>query len=270
MDAVPIDIGGSPPGEVSRDIPRPRYCRLCGAPLLPETVECMECSRAEAVRQEAGQAAQDPDVRQGSLRSALTLYFALLATLVASLFGSEGADTELVQSAAFSVITFVWAIVSWRAVFPCLARLPRPLWLLAGVGLAFPTFALASVLVNAMTDLLGAETLEYTTPFLEAGYGPGIIILAICVQPAICEEIAFRGVILSGLRGSLRQGEALVVSALLFTTIHLSVLSFPHLFLMGLLLGYLRLRSGSLYPSMALHFTHNLLCVLSELGKGGA
>jgi len=40
--------------------------------------------------------------------------------------------------------------------------------------------------------------------------------------------------------------------------IHLSVPSFPHLFLMGLALGYLRSRTGSLYAGMVLHFTHNL------------
>jgi CAAX protease family protein len=269
MDAAPIDIGGSPSGDVSRGILQPKFCRRCGVPLVPETVECPACSRpAEAEWKDVARTAEDPGASQGSLRSSLALYFALLlTTLVAFLARSKGAEGQLVETAVASVIILVWALASWRAVFPYLARPPRPFWLLAGVGLAFLTFALSSLLVNVLTDVLGAQALEYTAPFLEAGYAPWVIILAICVQPAICEEIAFRGVILSGLRGSLGQGEALVVSALLFTTLHLAVLSFPHLFLLGILLGYLRLRSGSLYPSMALHFTHNLLCVLSELAS---
>ncbi len=36
--------------------------------------------------------------------------------------------------------------------------------------------------------------------------------------------------------------------------------------LMGLCLGWLRVRSGSLYPCIAMHFTHNLLAILAEMG----
>jgi membrane protease YdiL (CAAX protease family) len=59
--------------------------------------------------------------------------------------------------------------------------------------------------------------------------------------------------------------EAVLISALMFMVLHLAVLSFPHLLVIGLVLGYVRVRSGSLYPCMLLHFTHNLLVVLAEM-----
>jgi membrane protease YdiL (CAAX protease family) len=43
--------------------------------------------------------------------------------------------------------------------------------------------------------------------------------------------------------------------------LHLAIPSFPHLFVMGVALGWLRVHTGSLYPGMLLHFCHNLICV---------
>ena len=88
------------------------------------------------------------------------------------------------------------------------------------------------------------------------------------MQPAIFEELASRGVIFGALERVLAVREAIMVSALLFMIIHLAVLSFPHLLVLGLVLGYLRVRTGSLYPGMVLHFTHNLLVVMSESSGG--
>ena len=50
----------------------------------------------------------------------------------------------------------------------------------------------------------------------------------------------------------------------LFAIIHVQWLSLPYLFLLGLVLGVLRHRSGSLLPGMVLHFLHNAAVVLLE------
>jgi membrane protease YdiL (CAAX protease family) len=89
----------------------------------------------------------------------------------------------------------------------------------------------------------------------------------VAVQPAIFEELAFRGVILAGVQHVLSPMESVVVSALMFMIIHLAVPSFPHLFVLGLALGWLRVHTGSLYPGMLLHFTHNLLCIVFEVWR---
>ena len=78
------------------------------------------------------------------------------------------------------------------------------------------------------------------------------------------EELAFRGFIQSSLMRVLGTYESVFVSALMFGILHLSIPSMPHLFLIGVVLGWLRVRTGSLYPGMLMHLTHNLLVVLAE------
>jgi len=81
---------------------------------------------------------------------------------------------------------------------------------------------------------------------------------------AVFEELAFRGVILSALEPVIGNGEALLVSAMMFAILHLAIPSIPHLFIMGVALAWLKQRSGSLYPGMVLHFSHNFLVLLTE------
>jgi membrane protease YdiL (CAAX protease family) len=126
------------------------------------------------------------------------------------------------------------------------------------------TFVVATGALMVLKKLLGIPEIEVLPEFRAAGYGMFMVVVMIAVQPAVFEELAFRGLILGGLEHVLNPLEAVIVSAALFMIIHLSVPSFPHLFVMGLALGWLRLKSGSLYPCMLLHFSHNLLCVLSE------
>ncbi len=90
-----------------------------------------------------------------------------------------------------------------------------------------------------------------------------LLILCIAAMPAVCEEIAFRGFILSGFRRLGNNRRAIVVSALFFGIAHGFLQQEINAFVMGLLLGYLAVRSGSLLPGMTFHFLHNSLSVLS-------
>ena len=51
------------------------------------------------------------------------------------------------------------------------------------------------------------------------------------------------------------------IAAALFAIIHQSVVSMPVLFVVGLYLGWLRHRSGSLLPCVLAHFGHNFAIV---------
>jgi membrane protease YdiL (CAAX protease family) len=42
---------------------------------------------------------------------------------------------------------------------------------------------------------------------------------------------------------------------------HFSIVSFPYLFALGVLLGWTKWKTGSLYPSMLIHFLHNLVVI---------
>jgi CAAX protease family protein len=87
-------------------------------------------------------------------------------------------------------------------------------------------------------------------------------LLHLAVLPAITEEIAYRGVVLGGLRGVFSDRTAIAVSAMMFAISHLAVPSLLHLTLLGAVLGAVRVRSNSLWPCMLIHAGYNAAIVL--------
>ena len=90
------------------------------------------------------------------------------------------------------------------------------------------------------------------------------LVAVFALLPGLCEELAFRGFILSGFSRNGRTGVAVVFSALLFGVMHMIPQQVFNAFLLGLVLGLLALRSGSLLPGVLFHFVNNALGVLSE------
>ncbi len=88
--------------------------------------------------------------------------------------------------------------------------------------------------------------------------------LALSIGPALSEELAFRGLILQGLRSRLGAGVSLVLTALLFGVIHLDLVQGLGAFFTGLYLGYLTVRSGSIYPAIIAHGVNNLWATLES------
>jgi membrane protease YdiL (CAAX protease family) len=92
-------------------------------------------------------------------------------------------------------------------------------------------------------------------------------VVALALAPALCEEALFRGLALPSLATRLGGRAAIVVTALLFAAFHLSLYRFVPTALLGILLGALRWRSGSLWPAVAFHAANNAL-VLTLVRSG--
>ncbi len=75
--------------------------------------------------------------------------------------------------------------------------------------------------------------------------------------PAVCEEFTFRGFILSGLRHTGHKWRAILVSALFFALSHQIFQQSVSAFIMGTLLAYVAVQSGSIWPSLVIHAVHN-------------
>ena len=93
----------------------------------------------------------------------------------------------------------------------------------------------------------------------------GVVLLLMAFLPAVCEEIAFRGVVLSGLRKSLGDAGGVLMTAALFgathTVLQQSLAAAP----VGAVLGVVALRTGSLIPCIVFHASYNALQLLSAL-----
>jgi sodium transport system permease protein len=92
---------------------------------------------------------------------------------------------------------------------------------------------------------------------LELDYNLIPLLLSFALLPALCEEIAFRGYILSGLQRRFRPRTAVVLCSFLFALSHMNVFQFLPAFFLGVVLGLLTIRSKSLVPAMFFHFVHN-------------
>ncbi len=88
-----------------------------------------------------------------------------------------------------------------------------------------------------------------------------LAILLMAVIPAICEELLFRGVILQGLRSRFGDWASIALSALMFALMHGNLQQFVYPFILGGIMGWLMLRTGSLVSSILVHFINNFLVV---------
>jgi sodium transport system permease protein len=90
------------------------------------------------------------------------------------------------------------------------------------------------------------------------------LLLLIAVVPAVCEELAFRGFILSGFRRLGHKRRAILYSALLFGIAHGILQQSLIASLVGMVLGYVAVQSGSILPCMVFHLCHNALAIASS------
>lgn len=93
--------------------------------------------------------------------------------------------------------------------------------------------------------------------------------LIIAIAPGICEELLFRGLMPRffekyGIKVNI------VLTALLFAAFHLDPFRFLPVFLLGMLLGYLTLRSGSIVNSMISHAINNSLALFVTAFAGSS
>jgi membrane protease YdiL (CAAX protease family) len=95
-----------------------------------------------------------------------------------------------------------------------------------------------------------------------------LLVISFCVVAPITEEFLTRGFLYRGWSESfLRPAGAIVLSSLVWTAMHLQYdwFFFGEIFSIGLLFGYLRYRSGSIWLTVILHGLNNLAATLQTL-----
>jgi CAAX protease family protein len=86
-----------------------------------------------------------------------------------------------------------------------------------------------------------------------------VSIVAIAAVPAVCEELVLRGVVLPALLPAFGSAGAIVTSAALFALIHWDLYRAAFTFALGLALGALRVRTGSLLAPILAHALVNTI-----------
>lgn len=177
------------------------------------------------------------------------------AVLTAALFGG------------LPLVVALWRRVSVRSAFQL--RAPS---ILAVIGAAIAGAAawplvheVVLLLAQAGVSTIGAEQLERAHGIIEAWKEvPFAIRLAsIAVVPAIFEELCFRGFLLGAVRGRSSPWVAIIITAVAFGFFHILVggtLAIERLApstLLGLVLGWIAVRTASVLPGIVFHILNN-------------
>ena len=99
-----------------------------------------------------------------------------------------------------------------------------------------------------------------------------LLVIAFCVAAPISEEILARGFLYRGWSESfLRVPGAILLSSLAWTSLHLQYdwFFFGEIFTIGLLLGYLRYRTGSTWLTIVLHGLNNTAATIQTFWLAG-
>ena len=194
------------------------------------------------------------------------IIYAVIAVAGASLFhgeadaGSVLAGTE--TAVLFAYLLTVGAVLLWFRLRHKPLGEAVELRRCSGWTAAFSAFAALGlfVAINLALALLPAVWMtdysEYMDVLLSDGLLPAV---SIVLMGPLAEELMFRGVIQTRLARAMPAWIAVVLQAVLFGVTHGTPIQMAYAFLIGLALGFLRSRTGSILPGFAAHAAFNAM-----------
>lgn len=156
--------------------------------------------------------------------------------------------------------------------------------------------AAAGAVVWVFPSWMATQIVDRLPPALQAHFGTGLemiaaslrsespgrvlMVIAVAVGAPLFEELIFRGFLwsvvartsraatsdVSGDPGARGDSQAFVATTLLFAAYHMDPVHVVTLLPTAILLGWLRLRSGSVWPGVVAHFVNNALAAALVIG----
>jgi sodium transport system permease protein len=148
-------------------------------------------------------------------------------------------------------------------------RLPQLLAIPAALLLAFslhPFYVALGQLIQHFYPL-SSQAQAALAPFEGIVNGTSFwqVVIVLAIVPAICEELAFRGFIFTGLLQNNGRFRAVMLTAILFGFSHGILQQSLAATVFGVLLGWITLRTRSLIPALIIHLVNNTLSL--SLGR---
>lgn len=136
-------------------------------------------------------------------------------------------------------------------------------WIIVLLASGVP-FAVSLLAASALPSF--SSTAGLTDAWSTMGVASAAVwVLYIGLAPGICEEMLFRGLIFRRLLRRWGIVGSLAVSSALFAIAHVDPPAMALAFTLGIWLGYLTWRTGSILPSIATHVTVNSLWNLGQI-----
>lgn len=237
-------------------------CSTCGAAYKPNAAFCSACGQRRVVLDEPSE-----------LPFVIKFFVAQLTVMLPFIVYTvhlKGSPFVAMMGASAALFVVTLAAAGARR------RMWWPLYKTAGFGpLGYALIVLAAPAVLALVlgyvHGLGSAFGIPPEAELEGFKGHPFVweVVLMAVLPPIMEELAFRGIIFTGLSRTLGVAESMIISSFAFALLHLSLPSIITHLPLGLYFCFLRHRSRSLWPSMLAHCLHNVgVIVVGHLGWG--
>ncbi|MFO7821133.1 MAG: type II CAAX endopeptidase family protein [Lentisphaeria bacterium] len=245
-------------------------CRYCGQPLNPLYYFCTACATPYkhpdlAVSRPALPAvASDSEILLEKVPQAKHLFFSYLGVVaiiwcMLLIFDLPRDHGLWLSNLGLLIVTLFFASQNLTVLKVQFARLGFFRWeawfgILALVPLLFINYGITSW-VEQLVQLRNAhEAIRNLEPVA--------LFFLVVLMPGITEEVGFRGLLQHWLQVKVTPRRAIILTSCLFTALHFSIISAPYLFVLGLLLGWVKLRTGSLYPPIIMHMIHNATVIV--------
>jgi sodium transport system permease protein len=218
-----------------------------------------------------------PSLGEGVMCGVLLLIIHFFATLMV---GAPGSWTDFATTTVVSLIAFIAAPALFMVIM-LTRNVRKTLLLYLPRASTIPMTFLLAVCIHPLGFVFG-QGVQRLYPFSEqmlqqmqqfggllgemhAAVGVGAVLLVIALVPAICEEIAFRGFILSGLRHMGHRWVAILVSSVFFGATHGILQQSLPACAIGIVIGYVAVQTRSLLPCIILHCVYNSMSIVMAL-----
>jgi len=205
----------------------------------------------------------------GSLPKTI-IFFTLLLTYITSMYFVDiGSDYRiyLLFDVLFAALVLFFFFLNFRDLVRLFTfRDPKP-GVLALISTGAPIFAVIIYFLANYINLVLYDQIEISEYFVfQDSPAPFILtIISTSVCPAIFEEMACRGILFNYLEPHAGKRPTILITAIVFSFLHFSLISLLWLFPIGYLFGYLRARYNTLWYGIIGHYLYNTSITLYSI-----
>lgn len=209
------------------------------------------------------------------LREAIGLYFLCLGLMLSAGLLLQAADLRIgliVTEGGLILLPTLYFIQKNRRSFRLVLSLnPVSLQIIVLTMLITIPFRICSFLISAIVQtvfpmpdfiLRSLEHMYAELMFPSNSVEFILSLLGIVFMAAICEEVMFRGFLLQTFLKRKSAWGAIVITAIGFALYHLDPWAIPEIIVIGIFLGWLVVRTGSIFPAMIAHASFNFLGII--------
>jgi len=144
-------------------------------------------------------------------------------------------------------------------------KLPKVKHVFGGISL-WAGGAILALLIGQFILYLFPQNKEIVEALSEILFSKNLLLnlVVVALLPAVCEEVFYRGFLVTAFKGKDSNKRAIILSAVLFGFMHIDFIRIVPTAILGITLAYAVYKTGSLFVPMLMHFLNNGLMILAN------